>query len=50
MQFKDGINDFLKSLGVTFRTETYSKHKRPRINKQNSQKDREQKQTNNYYC
>jgi ATP-binding cassette subfamily E protein 1 len=49
VEFKEGINDFLKSLNVTFHTGTFSRHKRPRINKPNSQKDKEQKQQNKYY-
>jgi ATP-binding cassette subfamily E protein 1 len=47
---KEGINRFLKSMGVTFRTEsTNAKFSRPRINKLNSSKDREQKKTGDYY-
>jgi ATP-binding cassette subfamily E protein 1 len=50
ISFKNGINKFLKSLDITFRTEsTYSKHSRPRINKLGSTKDREQKQADKYY-
>ena len=47
--FKIGINNFLKSLNITFHTQTHSKHNRPRINKPNSVKDREQKSQNKYY-
>lgn len=51
MEFKEGINKFLKILNITFRTEsTYAKHDRPRINKLDSTKDREQKSNGNYYC
>ena len=46
--FKDGINTFLKSMDITFRTE--SQHNRPRINKYDSVKDREQKQKGQYYA
>lgn len=50
MSFKEGINKFLKSLDITFRTDgKYSKHNRPRINKYDSMKDREQKGTGEYY-
>jgi ATP-binding cassette subfamily E protein 1 len=49
MNFVNGINEFLKSLNVTFHSSTYSRHKRPRINKPNSVKDREQKAQNKYY-
>lgn len=50
MDKKDGINKFLKSMGVTFRTESSNaKFNRPRINKLNSSKDREQKKIENYY-
>lgn len=47
--FVVGVNDFLRSLNVTFHTSTHSRHKRPRINKANSVKDREQKAQNKYY-
>jgi ATP-binding cassette subfamily E protein 1 len=47
--FTVGINDFLKRMAITFRTESYSKHNRPRINKMNSSKDKEQKAENEYY-
>ncbi len=48
--FNAGINKFLKSLDITFRTESSnSKHSRPRINKSGSTKDREQKQMDKYY-
>ena len=43
----DGINSFLEHLDITFRTDII--HKRPRINKLDSQKDKEQKQNGNYY-
>ncbi len=44
---KEGMNDFLKSLGITCRRDPQSK--RPRINKPHSQKDREQKAGGKYY-
>jgi ATP-binding cassette subfamily E protein 1 len=49
-EFKIGINKFLGSLGITIRTESeFGKHNRPRINKMNSAKDREQKKNGTYY-
>lgn len=45
--FTNGINQFLKSMDVTFRTDP--KLKRPRINKLGSQKDTEQKEKNQFY-
>ncbi|MCZ6909715.1 MAG: ribosome biogenesis/translation initiation ATPase RLI [Rickettsia endosymbiont of Ixodes persulcatus] len=45
--FHLGINTFLKEIGITFRSDF--KYKRPRINKLNSQKDKEQKALNKYY-
>ena len=45
----DGINDFLKLLNITFHTQTKAKHARPRINKFNSSKDKEQKIKGKYY-
>jgi len=48
MNFASGINKFLQQLNITFRTDLTSK--RPRINKINSTKDREQKQMNKYYA
>ena len=47
--FDVGINNFLKILGVTFHTQSYGKHSRPRINKFGSMKDREQKSRGMYY-
>ncbi len=49
ISFLDGINGFLKLLNITFHTQTRSKHQRPRINKFNSLKDREQKSKGMYY-
>jgi ATP-binding cassette subfamily E protein 1 len=46
-KFNIGLNRFLKSLDITFRTD--DKNKRPRINKLNSIKDKEQKANNKYY-
>jgi ATP-binding cassette subfamily E protein 1 len=42
-----GMNSFLKGMGVTFRRDTLTK--RPRVNKENSQLDRYQKKTGQYY-
>lgn len=47
--FNSGINKFLRILDRTFHTQTNSKHNRPRINKFNSQKDKEQKAKGIYY-
>jgi ATP-binding cassette subfamily E protein 1 len=44
---RDGMNDFLSNLGVTFRRD--GRVGRPRINKPDSQKDREQKRAGEYY-
>jgi len=46
LNFKEGINAFLKEMNITMRI---SGHNRPRINKPNSQTDREQKKNNTYY-
>jgi ATP-binding cassette subfamily E protein 1 len=43
---RDGMNLFLKSLGITFRRDRSG---RPRINKPGSRKDREQKSSGEYY-
>ena len=48
-KFSYGINKFLQILNITFHTQTNSKHNRPRINKLNSQKDKEQKIKGVYY-
>jgi ATP-binding cassette subfamily E protein 1 len=48
-KFSEGINKFLKILNITFHTQTKSKHNRPKINKLNSQKDKEQKSKGIYY-
>lgn len=48
-KFSHGINKFLQILNITFHTQTNSKHNRPRINKLNSQKDKEQKIKGVYY-
>jgi ATP-binding cassette subfamily E protein 1 len=42
-----GMNTFLKSIGITFRRDPTNM--RPRINKQDSQKDQEQKASGNYF-
>ena len=46
MNFNEGITQFLKSLDITMRL---SSHNRPRINKYQSQLDKEQRQHNKYY-
>lgn len=45
---REGINRFLKTVGVTFRRDPNTG--RPRANKPGSQKDREQKASGNYYA
>jgi len=47
MNMRDGMNRFLKYLGVTFRRDPDTG--RPRINKPGSRKDREQKSSGEYY-
>ena len=44
---REGMNIFLKDLGITFRRD--EKTKRPRVNKIGSAKDREQKERGEYY-
>ena len=44
---RESFNRFLKGLGITFRRDPHSG--RPRANKKDSQKDREQKAANEYY-
>ncbi|MDD4498659.1 MAG: ribosome biogenesis/translation initiation ATPase RLI [Methanosarcinaceae archaeon] len=44
---QNGMNRFLKNLGITFRRDEETK--RPRVNKQESRLDREQKENGNYY-
>lgn len=46
LDFVSGINGFLKLMGITMRI---SSHNRPRINKFNSQLDKEQKKNEKYY-
>jgi ATP-binding cassette subfamily E protein 1 len=46
MNFADGITSFLKMLDITMRI---SNHNRPRINKSDSQLDKEQKSTGMFY-
>ncbi len=45
--WKEGINNFLIDMGITIRTD--STNGRPRINKLDSQMDKEQIKNNNYY-
>lgn len=47
LDFTSGINGFLKLMGITMRIS--GGNNRPRINKFNSQLDKEQKKNNNYY-
>lgn len=47
MPFQTGINTFLQSLNITMRLA--KNNNRPRINKVNSQLDKEQKKTRQYY-
>jgi len=47
VDLRTGINKFLKLMGITMRKGAYSN--RPRINKFNCQKDREQKKNGQYY-
>ncbi len=47
LNFGQGINRFLESLNITFRSEP--QHNRPRINKLGSQKDSHQKHIKKYY-
>jgi ATP-binding cassette subfamily E protein 1 len=44
---RDGMNRFLKDVGVTFRRDTETK--RPRINKEDGRLDREQRAAGEYY-
>lgn len=44
---EDGMNMFLKEINVTYRRDEQSN--RPRINKEDSQKDKQQKEDGNYY-
>lgn len=47
LQKKEGMNRFLKSLNITYRKDPQTK--RPRINKLNSSKDKDQKKSGDYY-
>lgn len=47
LSMKDGMNNFLSGVGITFRRDAISK--RPRINKTGSRLDRSQKEAGNYY-
>ena len=47
LDMKEGMNLFLRSMNITFRRDETSK--RPRVNKPDSQKDREQKEKGEYY-
>lgn len=47
LSMRDGMNRFLKDVGITFRRDHDTK--RPRANKIDSQLDREQKSIGEYY-
>ncbi len=47
MDVKEGMNHFLKSVDITLRRDPHSK--RPRVNKSESQKDKEQKSKGQWY-
>ena len=47
MDMEEGMNKFLKKLGITLRRDPETN--RPRVNKLDSRLDREQKETGNYY-
>lgn len=47
VSLREGMNVFLKDMGVTFRRDAVTK--RPRVNKENSQLDRHQKAVGEYY-
>lgn len=47
MPMREGMNEFLKGVGITFRRDPHSG--RPRVNKAGSQKDVEQKKMGEYY-
>jgi len=47
LNMRKGMNLFLKQIGITFRRD--EKTKRPRVNKPNSVKDKEQKEKGEYY-
>lgn len=47
MKMKDGMNLFLKNLNITFRRDQNTQ--RPRINKEGSKMDKEQKKSGEYY-
>jgi ATP-binding cassette subfamily E protein 1 len=46
-RLKEGMNRFLETVGVTFRRDHDSS--RPRINKEKSRKDREQRASGDFY-
>jgi len=48
MSLSEGFNSFLKGLQVTFRRDPVNH--RPRLNKPDSVKDRDQKSSGNFYC
>src|SRR3989338_7862865 len=48
IKLRNALDQFLHSLGTTFRRDPLTQ--RPRANKPDSQKDREQKLSGKYYC
>lgn len=49
VDIKQGINQFLSVLGITMRRDKYAGTGRPRINKKDSQGDKEQKKSGQYF-
>jgi ATP-binding cassette subfamily E protein 1 len=47
MKLEDGMNAFLRDMGVTFRRDQETK--RPRVNKEGSRLDKQQKNNGRYY-
>ena len=47
LSLKEGMNSFLRDVGITFRRDPTTK--RPRVNKEGSKLDREQKRSGQYY-
>jgi ATP-binding cassette subfamily E protein 1 len=47
MKLEDGMNAFLRDMGVTFRRDQETK--RPRVNKEGSRLDKQQKSNGRYY-
>jgi ATP-binding cassette subfamily E protein 1 len=47
VNLREGMNSFLKDMGITFRRDATTK--RPRVNKENSKLDNFQKEIGEYY-